>query len=108
MKAVEEALLQDFDLWLKENGKTDEGNLENQLDEFMEEKYATTPEKILKTINAMNLPPTSSEEETRSRASAVLHNLVACEAAGGETEKDSRKKRSTAGIDREGAISGHK
>ena len=96
MKAVEEALLDDFDQWLKENG-TDEGSLEDQLDEFMEEKYATTAEKILETIKAMNSPPPSSEEETSNRASAVLHNLVACEATGGESDKGSRKKRSNAG-----------
>ena len=97
MKAVEEALLDDFDQWLKENGKPDEGSLEDQLDEFMEEKYATTAEKILETIKAMNSPPPSSEEETSNRASAVLHNLVACEATGGEKDKGRRKKRSTEG-----------
>ena len=96
MKAVEEALLDDFDQWLKENG-TDEGSLEDQLDEFMEEKYATTAEKILETIKAMNSPPPSSEEETRNRASAVLQNLVACKATGGEKDKGRRKKRSTEG-----------
>ena len=97
MKAVEEALLEDFDLWLKENGKMDKGSLENQLDKFMEEKYATTAEKILETIKAMNSPPPSSEEETRNRASAVLQNLVACKATGGENDKGRRKKRSTEG-----------
>ena len=97
MKAVEEALLDDFDLWLKENGKADEGSLENRLDEFMEEKYATTAENILETIKAMNSPPPSSEEETSNRASSVLQNLVACEAAGDDSDEGSRKKRSTAG-----------
>ena len=97
MKAVEEALLDDFDLWLKENGKNDKGSLENRLDKFMEEKYATTAENILETIKAMNSPPPSSEEETSNTASAVLHNLVACEANGGESDKGSRKKRSNAG-----------
>ena len=74
-----------------------DGSLENRLDEFMEEKYATTAKKILETIKAMNSPPPSSEEETSNRASAVLQNLAACEAAGGESDKGSRKKRSTAG-----------
>ena len=100
MKAVEEALLEDFDQWLKENGTTHEGSLEKRLDKFMEEKYATTAEKILETIKAMNSPPPSSEEETRNMASAVLHNLVACEATGGESDKGRRKKRSTAGRDK--------
>ena len=97
MKAVEEALLEDFELWMKENGKANEGSLENRLDEFMVEKYATTAEKILETIKAMNSPPPSSEEETSNRASAVLQNLVACKTTGGESDKGSRKKRSTAG-----------
>ena len=72
MKAVEEALLEDFNLWGKENRNTNKGSLENRLDEFMEEKYATTAENILETIKAMNSPPPSSEEETSNRASAVL------------------------------------
>ena len=97
MKAVEEALIDGFDLWLKENGKTDEESLENRLDKFMEEKYATTAKDILEKIKAMNSPPPSSEEEISNGASAVLQNLVACEAAGGESDKGSRKKRSTAG-----------
>ena len=98
MKAVEEALLDDFDQWLKENGKPDEGSLENRLDKFMEEKYATTAENILETIKAMNSPPPSSEEESNSGASnAVLQNLVACEATRGEKDKGRRKKRSSEG-----------
>ena len=93
MKAVEEALLEDFGQWRNENGKKDEGNLEEQLDEFMDEKYATTAEKILETIKAMNSPP-SSEEETSNRAGAVLQKLAACE----RDKAGSRKKRSTAGM----------
>ena len=94
MKAVEEALLEDFDLWLKENGTTNEGSLENRLDEFMEEKYATT-ENIFETIKAMNSPPPSSKEE--SSGGAVLQNLVACEGRNGQGDKNSRKKRSNEG-----------
>ena len=42
MEAVEEALLEDFDQWLNDNGKNIEReNLGDRLDEFMEEKYAT-------------------------------------------------------------------
>ena len=98
MGAVEEALLEDFNQWLSEKSMT-KGSLEDHLDEFMEEKYATTAENIFETIKAMNLPPPSSEEDTSSRRSAVLQNLVACQPiiAGGETGKASRKKRSTAG-----------
>ena len=76
MKAVEEALLEDFDLWLKENGKIGGLSLENRLNKFMEEEYATTAEEILETIKAMNSPPPSSEEETSNRASAALHNFT--------------------------------
>ena len=98
MKAVEEALLDDFDLWLKEKGKADEEGLKNRLDEFVEEKYKTTAEKILETIKAMNSPPPPSDEEkTSNKASSALQNLAACEGAGGESDKASRKKRSTAG-----------
>ena len=79
MEAVEEALLEDFNQWLNEKSTT-EGSLEDGLDEFMEKKYATTAENILETIKAMNSPPPSSKEESSNRASAVLHNLAACEA----------------------------
>ena len=97
MKVVEEALLDDFQLWLKENGTTNEGSLENRLDEFMEEKYATTlaSENIFETIKAMNSPPPSSREE--SSVGAVLQNLVACEGRDGQDDKNSRKKRSNEG-----------
>ena len=97
MKAVEEALLDDFQLWLKENGMANEGSLENRLDEFMEEKYATTlaSENIFETIKAMNSPPPSSKEESSS--GAVLQNLVACEGRDGQGDKNSRKKRSNEG-----------
>ena len=103
MEAVEEALMEDFNQWLNEKSTT-EGSLEDGLDEFMEKKYATTSEKILGTIRAMNSPPPSSEEESSS--GAVLQNLAACEAPGGENDKGSRKKRSTAGRAGEDAIWG--
>ena len=97
MGAVEEALLEDFNQWLSENGKTDEGSLEYHLDEFMEAKYATTAENIFETIKGMNSPPPSSEEESNSGASAVLQNLIACEARDDQDDKSSRKKRSSEG-----------
>ena len=101
MEAVEEALLDDFDQWLNENGKTNDGErLEDQLDEFMKEKYAmrVATENIFETIKAMNSPPPSSEEESKSGASsAVLQNLVACAARDGQSEMSSRKKRSNEG-----------
>ena len=93
MEAVGEALLEDFNHWLSETRRTD-GNLEDWLDEFMEEKYATTAENIFETIKAMNSPPPSSEKDTSSRASAVLQNLVACKAKEAESI---RKKRSNEG-----------
>ena len=94
MEAVEEALLEDFNQWLNEKSTT-EGSLEDGLDEFMEKKYATTSEKILGTIRAMNSPPPSSEEESSS--GAVLQNLAACEEGAEQGEKSSRKKRSNEG-----------
>ena len=96
MEAVEEALLEDFNQWLSETRRTD-GNLEDWLEEFMEENYATTAENIFETIKAMNLPPPSREEERNSGASAVLQKLVACEATGGQSDEGSRKKRSNEG-----------
>ena len=93
MKAVEEALLEDFEGWRNDNGKAHEGCLEKHLEEFMDEKYATTAEKILETIKAMNSPPPSNEKETSNKAGAVLQNLAACE----RDKASSRKKRSTAG-----------
>ena len=55
-------------------------------------------ENIFETIKAMNSPPPSSEEESKSGASsAVLQNLVACEATDGQGDKNSRKKRSNEG-----------
>ena len=38
MEAVKEAILDDFDKWMNETG----GNYKEQLDDFMEEKYART------------------------------------------------------------------
>ena len=96
MEAVEEALLEDFNQWLSEKSMT-EVSLGDRLDEFMKEKYATTvaTENIFEKIKAMNSPPPSSEEESNSGAtSAVLQNLVACEAKEAESI---RKKRSNEG-----------
>ena len=74
----------------------DEMSLEDQLQGFMEERYATTTEEILETIRAMHLPP--GEKENGRTASAVLQNLVACEAReGGVAEENSRRKRSSEG-----------
>ena len=100
MKAVEKALLDDFDHWLNEKSVSN-GSLKDWLDEFMEEKYATlASENIFETIKAMNSPPPSSEEE--SSVSAVLQNLVACEERDGQGDKNSRKKSSN-----EGSLSCH-
>ena len=55
-------------------------------------------ENIFETIKAMNSPPPSSEEESSSGASStVLQNLVACEATDGQSDKNSRRKRSNEG-----------
>ena len=51
MKAVEEALLDDFNHWLNESGKAD-GSFEDRLSNFMKDKFATTvaTENIFETI----------------------------------------------------------
>ena len=66
MEAVEEAVLEDFDQWLKANSK-DDMSFQDQLSVFMEEKYARTPTdgSIFDQIKAMNSPPLPSEESER-------------------------------------------
>ena len=91
MEAVEEAVLEDFDQWLKANSKDD------QLSVFMEEKYARTPTdgSIFDQIKAMNSPPLPSEESEGCKncgSSQALHHLAACQEKG-----QARKKRSSDG-----------
>ena len=96
MEAVEKAILDDFEHWRNETGKMEEMSLEDQLEVFMEEKYATTTEDILETIRAMHLPP--GEKENGGITSAILQNLAACESRESEVaEESSRRKRSSAG-----------
>ena len=96
MEAVEKAILDDFEQWQNETGKMEEMSLEDQLEEFMEERYATTTEDILETIRAMHLPP--GGKENGGITSAILRNLVACNAReSGVAEESSRRKRSSEG-----------
>ena len=96
MEAVEKAILDDFEHWRNGTVKMDEMSLEDQLEEFMEERYATTTKDILETIRAMHLPP--GEKENGRIASAVLQKLVAFEAReGGVAEESIRRKRSNEG-----------
>ena len=97
MEVVKEALLDDFNDWLSEEGKT-EGNYRDLLDEFMEEKYATRVAEgnIFDQIKAMNSPPSFGGQECKG-CSGVLQNLAACEKGKGETDHSSRKKRSNGG-----------
>lgn len=104
MEAVEEALLGDFDHWLNVSGKTT-GSLEEHLNIFMKEKYATTvaTENIFETIKTMNSPPPSNKKESTEKEStadvgAILQNLVACEEKGGQGDESSRKKRASEGM----------
>lgn len=96
MKAVEEALLDDFNHWLNESGKAD-GSFEDRLSNFMKDKFATTvaTENIFETIKTMNSPPTPNEETADE--SAVLQHVVACAGKLGQGDGSSRKKRSTEG-----------
>ena len=95
MKAVEEAILDDFSDWFKENGTTQK-SYEDQLDDFMEERYARKPTdgSLIDQIKAMNSPPSSSdEEECQSCSSTGLQNMAACAVSDGFA----RRKRSIAG-----------
>ena len=92
MEAVKEALLDDFNNWLNVEGKA-EGNYEDLMDEFMEEKYATKVAEgnIFDQIKEMNSPP-STENQDCEGCSATLQNLAACKEA-----NNGRKKRSLEG-----------
>ena len=93
MEAVKEALLDDFNNWLNVEGKA-EGNYEDLMDEFMEEKYATKVAEgnIFDQIKEMNSPP----KECKG-CSSTLQNLAACRQGNGQTDNRARKKRSTEG-----------
>ena len=96
MEAVEEAILEDFDEWLKANSKDDK-SFQDQLSVFMEEKYARMPTdgSIFDQIKAMNSPPLPSEESEGCKncgSSQALHHLAACQEKG-----QARKKRSSDG-----------
>ena len=98
MEAVEEAVLEDFDQWLKANSKEDK-SFQDQLSVFMEEKYARMPTdgSIFDQIKAMNSPPPLSDknEDCKTCSSARLQNLAACAK---KTQQDlERRKRSTSG-----------
>ena len=72
---------------------------QDQLDVFMEERYAMKPAdgSIFDQIKAMNSPPPSSDknEDCKICSSARLQNLAAC--AKKEQQHLARRKRSTSG-----------
>ena len=94
MEAVKEAILDDFDKWLNETG----GNYKEQLDDFMEEKYARKvgDENIFEQIKALNSPPSANSQ--CKGCSAGLQTLAACSENNGDTS-GSRRKRSSGGKD---------
>ena len=79
MEAVQEALLDDFNIWLKEEGKTG-GSNKDRFDEYMADKYASKVGDIMDTIKGLNLPPPSNRKDssTTSSNSVVLNNLISC------------------------------
>ena len=93
MEAVKEAILDDFDKWLNETG----GNYKEQLDDFMEEKYARKVEEgnIFEQIKAMNSPP-SADNQVCKGCSAGLQTLAACAESNGDNNAN-RRKRSSGG-----------
>ena len=92
MEAVNEALLDEFNIWINQEAKTGR-SLEDLMDEFMEEKYATKVAEgnIFDQIKEMNSPP-STENQDCEGCSATLQNLAACKEA-----SNGRKKRSMEG-----------
>ena len=97
MEAVKEALLDDFNNWLNVEGKA-EGNYEDLMDEFMEDKYATKVAEgdIFDKIKEMNSPPPTKNQECEG-CSSTIQNLAACREGNGQTNNNGRKKRSTEG-----------
>ena len=98
MEAVKEAILDDFDKWLNETG----GNYKEQLDDFMEEKYAkkVKDRNIFEQIKAMNSPhPPSKDNQECKGCSSGLQTLAACAERNGQhgTTSGSRRKRSSEG-----------
>ena len=93
MEAVKEAILDDFNGWLNEEGKTD-GDYQELLDQFMEEKYGrkVTEENILAKIKALNSPPSEN-----TRGNEVLQNLALCRNQQNRENVVSRRKRSAQG-----------
>ena len=92
MEAVNEALLDEFNIWINQEAKTGR-SLEDLMDEFMEEKYATKVAEgnIFDQIKEMNSPP-STENQDCEGCSTTLQNLAACKEA-----SNGRKKRSMEG-----------
>ena len=93
MEAVKEAILDDFNGWLNEEGKTD-GDYQELLDQFMEEKYGrkVTEGNILAKIKALNSPPSEN-----TRGNEVLQNLASCRHQQNRESAVSRRKRSAQG-----------
>ena len=96
MEAVKEAILDDFDKWLNESG----GNYKEQLDDFIEEKYARKVGEgnIFEQIKAMNSPPAADSQDCKG-CSAGLQTLAACTERNEDHEATSgrRRKRSSGG-----------
>ena len=97
MEAVQEALLDEFNIWLNLEGKA-ERNYEDLMDEFMVDKYATKVAEgnIFDQIKEMNSPPPTKNQECKD-CSPTLQNLAACRGGNGQTDNNDRKKRSAEG-----------
>ena len=95
MEAVQDALLDDFDIWLKDKGKIG-GSNKDRFDEYMEEKYAAKVGDIMETIKGLNSPPPSNSEDSITTSnSAVLNNLVSCGKNKRQPTNGNRKRRSS-------------
>ena len=96
MEAVNEAIANDFKKWKEEGGRSKE-----DIDEFMEEKYAMKVEEgnIFEHIKAMSSPPSLDNVREGKSCSAGLQTLAACSKRNGQhgTASGSRRKRSSGG-----------
>ena len=86
MKAVEEAIFEDFTKWKQDNHKISRSKKDDEdlLHQYMEVTYAVKGKRSIFDLVKAHLSPDSSES---SMAGAILENLKACE------EKDKKRKK---------------
>ena len=84
MKAVEEAIFEDFTKWKQDNHSGSKKDDEDLLHQYMEVTYAVKGKRSIFDLVKAHLSPDSLES---SMTGAILENLKACE------EKDKKRKK---------------